>query len=138
MLNSQDRPTLDQALAHFGALTLEHVLALQAVGAELLDTRDPSEFAAAHLAGSISIALGGQYATWAGTGLTREDPIVVIADPGRAHEAAMRLGRIGFDQVVGYLADGLHRVDSRPERVGTRSAFEGATAGRATGLRWQR
>lgn len=30
----------------------------------------------------------------------------------------MRLGRIGFDQVVGYLADGLHSVESRPELVG--------------------
>ena len=41
--------------------------------------------------------------------------IVIIADPGREHEAAMRLGRIGFDQVVGYLEDGLRSVESRPE-----------------------
>ena len=65
--------------------------------------RDPAEFAAAHLAGSINIGLGGQYATWAGTVLSREQPIVIIADPGREHEAATRLGRIGFDHVVGYL-----------------------------------
>ena len=47
--------------------------------------------------------------------LTREQPIVIIADPGRENEAAMRLGRIGFDHVVGYLEDGLHSVASRPE-----------------------
>jgi rhodanese-related sulfurtransferase len=47
--------------------------------------------------------------------LSREHPIVIIADPGREHEAAMRLGRIGFDQVVGYLGDGLQSVESRPE-----------------------
>ena len=41
----------------------------------------PAEFAAAHLAGSINIGLGGQYATWAGTVLSREQPIVIIADP---------------------------------------------------------
>ena len=81
----------------------------------MLDTRDPAEFAAAHLAGSINIGLGGQYATWAGTVLSREQPIVIIADPGREHEAAMRLGRIGFDHVVGYLEDGLHSLESRPE-----------------------
>jgi glyoxylase-like metal-dependent hydrolase (beta-lactamase superfamily II)/rhodanese-related sulfurtransferase len=115
VLNSQERPTLDQTLERIGALTLEQVLALQGVGAQVLDTRDPAEFAAAHLAGSINIGLGGQYATWAGTVLSREQPIVIIADPGREHEAAMRLGRIGFDQVVGYLADGLHSVESRPE-----------------------
>ena len=62
-------------------MTLDRVLALQAAGAQVLDTRDPVEFAAAHLAGSINIGLGGQYATWAGTMLNREHPIVIIADP---------------------------------------------------------
>jgi rhodanese-related sulfurtransferase len=47
--------------------------------------------------------------------LSREQPIVIIADPGHEHEAAMRLGRIGFDQVVGYLQGGLHSVQSRPD-----------------------
>jgi hydroxyacylglutathione hydrolase len=115
VLNSQKRPTLDQTLQRVSPLTLDHVLALQDVDAQVLDTREPAEFAAAHLRGSINIGLGGQYATWAGTVLSREKPIVIIADPGREHEAAMRLGRIGFDHVVGYLEDGLHSVESRPE-----------------------
>jgi hypothetical protein len=32
------------------------------------------EFGAAHVAGSIHIGLGGQYATWAGTVLDRTHP----------------------------------------------------------------
>jgi rhodanese-related sulfurtransferase len=119
VLNSQERPTLDETLERVSALTLDQVLALQAVGAQVLGSRDPAEFAAAHLAGSINIGLAGQYATWAGTVLTREQPIVIIADPGREHEAAMRLGRIGFDQVVGYLQDGLRSVESRPDLMRT-------------------
>ena len=115
VLNSKERPTLDQTLERISELRLEQLLALQAAGAQVLDTRDPAEFAAAHLAGSINIGLGGQYATWAGTVLSREQPIVIIADPGHEHEAAMRLGRIGFDQVVGYLQGGLHSVQSRPD-----------------------
>jgi len=115
VLNSRERPTLDETLERVSALTLDHVLALQETGAQVLDTRDPAEFAAAHLAGSINVGLGGQYATWAGSVLTHEQPIVIIADPGREHEAAMRLGRIGFDHVVGYLKDGLHSVRARPE-----------------------
>jgi len=118
VLNSQERPTLDQALAReMNPLTLDAVLALQADGAQILDTRDPGEFAAAHLAGSINIGLGGQYATWAGTVLNRTDPIVIIADPGRENESAVRLGRIGFDHVAGYLQNGLHSLESRPELV---------------------
>ena len=115
VLNSKERPTLDETLGRVDRLTLDQVLALQAVGAQILDTRDPSDFAAAHLKGSINIGLGGQYATWAGTVLSREHPIVIIADPGHEQESATRLGRIGFDHVVGYLADGLHSVRSRPD-----------------------
>jgi len=47
--------------------------------------------------------------------LTREDPIVIIADPGREHEAATRLGRIGFDHVVGCMKDGLRSLEGRPD-----------------------
>jgi len=115
VLNSRERPTLDQTLERVNAITLDQLLALQAVGAQVLDTRDPAEFAAAHLKGSINVGLGGQYATWAGSVLAHEKPIVIIADPGREQEAAMRLGRIGFDQVVGYLKDGLHSLQSRPD-----------------------
>jgi hydroxyacylglutathione hydrolase len=115
VLNSKERPTLDETLERVNAITLDHVLALQSAGAQILDTRDPAEFAAVHLASSINVGLGGQYATWAGTVLSREQPIVIIADPGREHEAATRLGRIGFDHVVGYLNDGLHSLQSRPE-----------------------
>jgi hydroxyacylglutathione hydrolase len=115
VLNSQERSTLDETLERVNALTLDQLLALQAVGAQVLDTRDPAEFAAAHLQGSLNIGLGGQYATWAGSVLSRDKPIVIIADPGREREAAMRLGRIGFDHVVGYLENGLHSIESRPD-----------------------
>ena len=61
---------------------LDQVLGLQKQGAQILDTRDPNEFAAAHLAGTINIALAGQYATWAGTLLDRTHPIVLAVDSG--------------------------------------------------------
>jgi len=116
VLNSEERPTLDQALAReMNPLTIETLLGIQENGAQILDTRDATEFAAAHLAGSINIGLGGQYATWAGTVLDRTHPIVIIADPSRENEAAIRLGRIGFDHIAGYLKDGIRSLESRPE-----------------------
>jgi len=118
VLNSEERPTLDQALAReMKPLTLDALLALQAVGAQILDTREPDEFAAAHLTGSINVGLGGQYATWAGTVLNHTDPIAIIADPGRENESAVRLGRIGFDNVAGYLQGGLKSLEPRLELV---------------------
>jgi glyoxylase-like metal-dependent hydrolase (beta-lactamase superfamily II)/rhodanese-related sulfurtransferase len=116
VLNSEERLTLDQALAlEMNPLTLEQVLELQREGAQVVDTREAVEFAAAHLTGSMNIGLGGQYATWAGTVLDREHSIVILADPGREKEAAVRLGRIGFDHVSGFLKDGMRSVEVRPE-----------------------
>jgi hydroxyacylglutathione hydrolase len=129
VLNSQERPTLDQALAReMNPLTLESVLELQAAGAQILDTRDATEFASAHLVDSINIGLVGQYATWAGTVLDRQHPIVIIADPGREHESAVRLGRIGFDHIAGYLKDGLQSLESRPELIAFTERLSGPFA----------
>jgi len=120
VLNSKERPTLDEALEReLKPLEIDRVLELQAGGAQVLDTRDPEEFATAHLAGSINIGLSGQYATWAGTVLTREQPIMIIANPGRESESAVRLGRIGFDNVVGYLSEGMQSLESQPDRTAT-------------------
>jgi glyoxylase-like metal-dependent hydrolase (beta-lactamase superfamily II) len=129
VLNSRERPTLEQSLAReLNPMTLDQVLALQQAGGQILDTRDPVEFAAAHLAGSINIGLGGQYATWAGTVLGREQPIAIVADPGRENESAVRLGRIGFDHVVGYLQDGLRSLESRPDLTATTERLSAALA----------
>jgi hydroxyacylglutathione hydrolase len=112
VLNSRERPTLDQALAReLTPLTVEEAAIAVHDGAQLLDTRDPSEFAAAHLAGSINIGLGGPYATWAGTLLDAARPIVIVADPGAEAQSALRLGRIGFDRVSGFLDGGLAAVE---------------------------
>jgi hydroxyacylglutathione hydrolase len=116
VLNSKERPTLEQALERqLKPLELDGLRELQGRGAQVLDTREPEEFATAHFAGSINIGLSGQYATWAGTVLSREHSIVVVANPGREYESAVRLGRIGFDHVVGYLDDGMRSLELHPE-----------------------
>jgi hydroxyacylglutathione hydrolase len=118
VLNSRERPTLDQALAReLKPLTVEQLADAIDAGAQLLDTRDPSEFAAAHLKGSVNIGLGGQYATWAGTLLDAARPIVIVADPGAEAQSALRLGRIGFDQVVGFLNGGLAAVEDEGQSL---------------------
>ena len=110
ILNTRERATLDKTLEQvLRPVELEEVLAMGDAGAQVLDVRDAAEYAKGHLAGSINIGLGGQYATWAGTVLNPARPIVIIAEPGRAQEAALRLGRIGFDGVRGYLKDGWKR-----------------------------
>jgi glyoxylase-like metal-dependent hydrolase (beta-lactamase superfamily II)/rhodanese-related sulfurtransferase len=129
VLNAKERPTLDETLAtSVNPMKLDEVLAIQEVGGQVLDTRDPADFAAAHLAGSINIGLGGQYATWAGTVLDTSKPIVIIADPGRENESAVRLGRIGFDHIAGYLQGGLGSAASRPDLTATTERISPALA----------
>jgi rhodanese-related sulfurtransferase len=118
ILNTRERPTLDRNLEHvLHPVDLAEVLEMGDAGAQILDVRDPAEYAKGHLAGSLNVGLGGQYATWAGTVLGRTKPIVIIAEPGREQEAAMRLGRIGFDHVHGFLRGGMEALASRLDLV---------------------
>jgi len=128
VLNTKERPTLEKTLERtLKPLTLDDVLRLEGARAQILDVRDPAAFAAAHLVGSINIGLGGTYATWAGTLLSREKPIVIIAEPGREHEAETRLGRIGFDHVAGYLEGGMQALAPRPDLVRRTERLDPAT-----------
>jgi len=118
ILNTRERATLSENLERtLHPVDLEEVLQLGGAGLQILDVREPAEYAKGHLAGSVNIGLGGQFATWAGTLLEHTRPIVVVAEPGREHEAGLRLGRIGFDHVKGYLRGGMESLAARPDLV---------------------
>ena len=118
ILNRQERASLAESMATaLKGLTLADVLFLQASGAQILDVRDGLDFEGGHLKGALNIALSGKYATWAGSMLSRDRPIVVIAEEGGEEEAVMRLGRIGFDNVGGYLAGGMSALSNRDDLV---------------------
>ncbi len=118
ILNTRERATLDKTLEQgLQPVDLDEVLRMGDSGVQILDVRDAAEYAKGHLAGSINVGLGGQYATWAGTVLNRAKPIVIIAEPAREQEAALRLGRIGFDHVKGYLRGGMEALAGREDLV---------------------
>jgi glyoxylase-like metal-dependent hydrolase (beta-lactamase superfamily II)/rhodanese-related sulfurtransferase len=116
ILNTKERLTLVETMKKtLNPLSLEEVMKLKEQSAQILDVRDPIDFEGAHLDGSINIGLGGNYATWAGTILERDKPIVIIAEPGSEEEAVIRLGRIGFDHIAGYLEGGMKTLLTRPD-----------------------
>jgi glyoxylase-like metal-dependent hydrolase (beta-lactamase superfamily II)/rhodanese-related sulfurtransferase len=118
--NRQERPDLGSTLrTSLNALDADDVIRLAATGAQLLDVRDAIDFEGASLTGALNIGLRGKYATWAGSMLDHSAPLIVIGDGDDEEEAVMRLGRIGFDNVVGYLKGGMRALESRPELVQT-------------------
>lgn len=107
VLNKQDRQTLNEHMPRaLTALPFEKLLELKNQGAQILDTRGPGDYANGHLTGSFNIGLSGNFASWSGSVLDHKVPIVVIAEPGKEEEAITRLGRIGYDNVVGFLENG--------------------------------
>src|SRR5215467_7053267 len=89
-------------------LPAPEVLRLQNEGAIVVDTRPAMQFAVAHVPGSMHIALTGQYASWAARILGLDTPLIIAGeDPEHVRESQMRLARVGVENVIGYLADGV-------------------------------
>lgn len=76
-------------------------------GALILDTRDAGRFAAGFIPGSLSIGLNGDFAPWTGAIIGDVNiRLLLVADPGREEESVIRLARVGFDHVMGFLEGG--------------------------------
>ncbi len=102
MLNRQDRELLDETEMPT-AMSYDEARAAVAGGAMLVDGRNPEEFALGHLRDAINVGLNGRYAEFAGSIVPSDVDIVLFTDPGSELEGKNRLGRIGFDRVVGFV-----------------------------------
>lgn len=117
-LNQQERPNLDESMKKsMKALDLNMVLSLHKSGAQIVDVREAADFAGAHFRASINIGIDGRFATWAGTILNKDVPIIIIAEASRVEEAVMRLGRIGFHNVRGFLKGGMESLKDRNDLI---------------------
>jgi glyoxylase-like metal-dependent hydrolase (beta-lactamase superfamily II)/rhodanese-related sulfurtransferase len=114
--NRRERATLHES-DPVPVLDLDALLRAQADGAAVVDSRDPADFAAGHLRGSINVGLGGRFAEYAGEVIRAGTPLVLVTEPGHEQEARVRLGRIGFDTVLGALDQPLVAFATRPEVV---------------------
>jgi hydroxyacylglutathione hydrolase len=115
-LNRSEHATLGQVLERaLAPLPLDEALGHVRDGALLLDTRDADSHAAEHLRGSVNVGLSGRYASWVGTLFDPRRPIVLVTAAGKEEESVTRLGRIGFDRVLGYVAGGTEAARGRPE-----------------------
>ena len=83
----------------------------------MLDTRNATEFTKLFIPGSISIGLEGRFAEWAGSLLPFDKPIILITAPGMEKESAVRLARVGFSKMQGYLQGGVDAWQQAGEEI---------------------
>jgi hydroxyacylglutathione hydrolase len=116
-INKEGYDSLDEVMekalrpltpAEFKALITENTI--------ILDTRSSSVFTSGFVPGSISIGLDGRFAEWAGSLLSFDAPMLLVADPGKEKESIVRLARVGLDKVQGYLDGGYEAWQNSGEK----------------------
>ena len=97
-----------QALSRPKALTPEAVWTQIQQGALVLDVRPAADYGGGHIPNSLNVGLGGQFASWAGSLISTDMPLILIAeDETKIDEAVLRLARVGLENVKGFLAGGI-------------------------------
>ena len=83
----------------------------------VLDTRNAAEFTQGFVPGSIFIGLEGRFAEWAGTLILFTQRIILVTDKGMEEETIIRLARVGFDKMEGYLQGGFEAWKKAGEKI---------------------
>jgi hydroxyacylglutathione hydrolase len=83
----------------------------------VLDTRHAAVFTQGFIHGAIFIGLEGRFAEWAGSLLPFDKPMILITEPGMEQETVIRLSRVGFDKMQGYLKGSFEAWQKAGEKV---------------------
>lgn len=107
-INKNGYDSIDEVIGkNSQALSIEAVDAAVAKGALVLDTRIADHFEKGFIPGSLNIGLNGMFAVWVGTLVDIDQPLILITEPGKESETVLRLARVGYENVVGYLEGGI-------------------------------
>lgn len=117
-INKEGYDSLDAVMkAGLKALSVEEFKKQNSGDTVILDTRNATVFSQGFVPGSISIGLEGRFAEWAGGLLSFDVPMLLVTDPGKEKETIVRLARVGFDKVIGYLDGGFEAWKASGEPV---------------------
>jgi glyoxylase-like metal-dependent hydrolase (beta-lactamase superfamily II)/rhodanese-related sulfurtransferase len=83
----------------------------------ILDTRSASTFSEGYIPGAIFIGLEGKFAEWAGSLLPFDKNLLLVTDAGNEKETVIRLARVGFSKVEGYLEGGFEAWKNAGEKI---------------------
>jgi hydroxyacylglutathione hydrolase len=117
-INKEGYDTLDEVLVNgMKALPVSVFKNLINDDTIILDTRNATVFTHGFVPGSVSIGLEGRFAEWAGSLLPFDAAILLVTEPGKEKETIVRLARVGFDKVQGYLEGSYEAWKNAGEKV---------------------
>ena len=107
-INKNGYESIDEVMAENSKpLSVEAFKAEVKKGAIILDTRKADDFEKGFIPGSVNIGLNGQLAVWVGTLMDIKKPLLLITEEGKESETVLRLARVGYENVSGYLQGGI-------------------------------
>jgi hydroxyacylglutathione hydrolase len=122
-INKEGYDPLEKIIAeNTKPLTVKAFQQMVHAGATILDTRKADDFEKGFVPGAINIGLNGQFAVWVGTLIDINKDIVLVTESGKEEESVLRLARVGFEKVRGYLDGGMSAWDQQADTVTSISA----------------
>ena len=116
-INKEGYDSLDEVVAKgMKALSIEEFKTMMNE-AVILDTRKANVFTHGFVPGSVSIGLEGRFAEWAGSLLSFDQKIILVTDAGKEKETVVRLARVGFDKIAGFLKGGFEAWKNAGEEI---------------------
>lgn len=107
-INKQGYEPITEVLnMHTKPLSHEAFADAMKTGAIVLDTREATQFEKGFIPASINIGLNGQFAVWVGTLIPINQPLLLVTAVGKERETVLRLARVGYENVIGYLEGGI-------------------------------
>jgi hydroxyacylglutathione hydrolase len=117
-INKEGYDSLEDVLVHgMKPLSVAEFKNLMSDDTIILDTRNANLFTQGFVPGSVSIGLEGRFAEWAGSLLPFNVPMLLVTEPGKEKETIVRLARVGFDKVKGYLSGGFEAWKNAGEEI---------------------
>ena len=119
-LNKEGYDSIDDVLKkNTKALTVTEFETEMAKGALVLDVRSADDVEKGFVPKAINIGLNGQYAPWVGMLIDGNVPLILVAEDGKEAEAVLRLARVGYEKVNGYLKGGISAWKNEGKKIET-------------------
>jgi glyoxylase-like metal-dependent hydrolase (beta-lactamase superfamily II)/rhodanese-related sulfurtransferase len=128
MMNKKGYSSIDDVLTQgLKALSPAEFEVEKSKGTLVLDVRDAQSFAKGFVPGSLNIGLRGSFAPWVGALVTNiRRPILLVVSEGDEREAVIRLARVGYDNVVGFLKGGVENWKNEGKTIEVISSISAA------------